>query len=98
MAIQRVDPAEWRDASTVQVESDAANNLEPLHEIEQWARDNGFARTAEYWLRQALTADGTRVFRGVCFRPDPGERRAEAEIDRGVEERMSRLPVTSHQG
>jgi hypothetical protein len=96
MAIQRVDPADWRNASTVQVESDAAHNLEALHEIEQWARDNGFARTTEYWLRQAVTPDGKRVFRGVCFRLDTEERRAAENIDRSVEERMSRMPVTLH--
>jgi hypothetical protein len=90
-------PADWRSASTVQVESDATDNLEALKEIESWARDNGFARTTEYWLRQAITSEGKWVFLGVCFRLPPEERRAADEINRRVEERMSRMPVTLHQ-
>jgi hypothetical protein len=76
MPIQKVDPAHGRSASTVQVDSDAADNLEAKKEIDLWVRDNGFARTTEYWLRQAITDEGKRVFRGVCFRVGPEERRA----------------------
>ena len=97
MPIQKVDPKDWQSASTVQIDSDSADNLEAKKEIEQWARDNGFARTTEFWLRQAITADGKRVFRGICFRIGPDERRAADEINREVEERMSRMPVTMHQ-
>jgi hypothetical protein len=35
MPIEKVDPADWRNASTVQVDSDAADNLEALKEIER---------------------------------------------------------------
>jgi len=96
MPIQKVDPADWRNASTVQVDSDAADNLEALKEIGRWAWENGFAPTTEYWLRQAITNEGKRLFRGICFRISPEERRATDEMNRQVEERLSRMPVTFH--
>lgn len=93
--IRKIDPADWKDAATVQIESDASENIVALREIEQWASEHGFARTTEYWLRQAITADNVRVFRGICYRITPDERRAAEQVDRRVEERASRMPVES---
>lgn len=68
MAIIYVDPEEWQNANTVQVDSDAKKNEQAIDDIEQWAADNGFARTSEYWLRQVIRQDGKHVFRGICYR------------------------------
>lgn len=70
MAIIYVDPEEWEkaNANTVQVDSDATDNKGAIDDIEQWAADNRFARTNEYWLRRVIRQDGKHVFRGICYR------------------------------
>ena len=73
--ITRIDPERFETANTVQLDSDAANNMAAIIEIDAWADANGFNRTSEYSLRQ-IRAGGKRYFRGVCFRIDEEERRS----------------------
>jgi hypothetical protein len=47
---------------------DAQNNSEAIDALEKWAAENSFARTNEYSLRIVIRADGSQVFRGVCYR------------------------------
>jgi hypothetical protein len=65
--ITRIDPENFSDAATVQLESDAANPWLALEEIENWAAANGFVRTSEYHPREVLIG-GHRRFRGICYR------------------------------
>jgi hypothetical protein len=65
--ITRIDPADFKNASTVQLDSDAGNPWLALDEIEEWASANGFVRTAVFHPRQVLI-DGRRRFRGICYR------------------------------
>ena len=65
--ITRVEPSDFSNAATVQVESDAGNPWLALDEIETWAAEYGFVRTSEYHPRQVLVA-GRRRFRGICYR------------------------------
>src|SRR2546425_680292 len=60
MAITLIDPPDFRNASTVQVDSDADDPWLAVDEIESWAEKNEFVRTAEYHPRQVLI-DGRRV-------------------------------------
>ena len=68
MSIVKTDPEDWQKASSVQVDSDAPDNAAAILEIEDWAAENGFARVHEYWLRQIHGKDGSRAFRGICYR------------------------------
>jgi hypothetical protein len=97
--IKKIDPKNWKKANVVQVDVDAANNSEAVDVLESWAAENGFARTEEYFLRIIMRADGTRVFRGICYRitrevKASAERLAKAAIKRarriGGIERTSR--------
>ncbi len=78
---------ELQPEQPVMVDSDAPDNASAILEIERWCRDLGLARVREHWLR-TLVADGTKVRRGVCYRPagDVGEQYAEqiSAIDRRV--------------
>ena len=95
MAIVKIDPAEWQNASVVQVESDAVNNIDALKEIENWAYQNGFARTTEYWLRH-VRRDGQLIFRGICYRVDEEDRASQKEAHERVEANVNKMPVASH--
>ena len=94
--IVKVDPGEWQASNTVQLDSDAPNNITAVREIEDWAAEHGFARTNEYWLRRALRPDGRTVFRGICFRIMPDESAAAEQESHEVANRMGRLPVTTN--
>jgi hypothetical protein len=85
--ITRVDPPDFIDASTVQVDSDASDPWLAVADVEQWAQQNGFVRTSEYQLRQVLI-NNQRRFRGICYRISVEERAAielahRRMIDRG---------------
>lgn len=67
MAIVKTDPSETGSTNVVQLDSDAESNREAIHEIEEWASQNGFARVNEAWLRQ-VRRNGKRYFRGICYR------------------------------
>jgi hypothetical protein len=94
MAIVKHDPDNWHDANVVLVDSDAKDNKEALHEIEDWAADNGFARTREYWLQQIRRDDGERVFRGICYRLTEEVRRSHAEKAQELAESVQQMPLT----
>ena len=95
MAVVAIIPGEWEEqgATSVQVDSDAADNRTALIEIENWSAEHGFARTSEYWLRPMLTG-GRRVFRGFCFRLTDEVRSSSAALVRQHEEALERTPVT----
>ncbi|HSZ56060.1 MAG TPA: hypothetical protein VK797_10390 [Tepidisphaeraceae bacterium] len=91
--IVRVDPESWDQNKLVQLDSDAPDNKTAIREMEDWAAEHGFARTNEYWLRRALTPNGKRVFRGICFRLMPDEIAAANSEGNEIEQRMKRMPV-----
>jgi hypothetical protein len=66
--ITKIDPKNWKKANIVQIDVDAENNSEAIEALEKWAAENSFARTDEYFLRIIMRADGSRVFRGICYR------------------------------
>lgn len=70
MAITKIDPPAFEEFNTVQVDSDATTRIGAIHEMDDWAYEHGFSRTPEYWVR-ILEMNGRRVYRGVCYRPDP---------------------------
>ncbi len=73
--ITQIDPDKFANASTVQIESNAANPWLALDEIEEWAAAHGFVRTSEYHPRTVLV-NGERRFRGICYRVTEEERAA----------------------
>lgn len=75
MAITRIDPPDYREASTVQIDSDASDSWVALDEVEDWAQAHGFVRTSEYQPRPILVG-GRRQFRAICFRLSQEERSA----------------------
>ncbi len=90
MAVTKVDPTPFEQASSIVIDSDAETNELALREIENWAHSHGFVRTNEYYLRQILV-NGNRQFRGVCYRIANEERRAiDAELLE-VQQRAERL-------
>ena len=93
--IIRVDPESWNQSKLVQLDSDALDNMTAVREMEDWAAEHGFARTNEYWLRRALTTEGKRVFRGICFRLMPDELAAATSESNEIEQRMRRMPVAT---
>jgi len=97
--ITKIDPKNWKKANIVQLDVDAENNSEAVDSLEKWAAENGFARTDEYFLRIVMRADGSRVFRGICYRitrevKDSARRQVKAAIKRakriGADLRASR--------
>lgn len=94
--ITRIDPADYVQASTVQVESDAASPWTALEEIEDWAAANGFVRTSEYQPRQVLAAGGRR-FVGICYRLSAGEAAALEASQQRMVERGEALRVNARQ-
>ena len=95
--ITRVTPTDFASAATVEVESDARDNISAIHEIEEWAAGTGFQRTSEYALRQALV-DGARRFRGVCFRMQEDERQAVLASQAQFLQRSQHIADVLHQG
>jgi hypothetical protein len=96
MAIIRSDPENFDLANVVQVDSDAPENIQAIHEIDEWASQHGFARVNDYWLRRIITSSGKRVFRGVCYRITEEEKKSIDAAIREDEATMSSLPVTPH--
>lgn len=97
--ITRVDPPQFADAATVQLDSDAPNAWLALDEIEAWAAAHGFVRTSEYQPRQVLVG-GERRFRGICYRITEEERAAIEESHRRMIDRGDALarPVAAASG
>jgi hypothetical protein len=97
--ITKIDPKNWKKANIVQIDVDAGDNSEAIEVLEKWAAENGFSRMSEYFLRIVMRADGSRVFRGVCYRitrevKDSARRQVKAAIKRarkiGADLRASR--------
>lgn len=88
--IKRIDPADFANVSTVQVDSDVGNPWLAIDEIENWAADHGFVRTSEYHPRQVLV-EGRRRFRGICYRMTDEERAAIEQSHRQMIERGDAL-------
>lgn len=85
--IVKIDPKDWKKANVVQLDVDAENNMEAIGALEKWAAQNGFAHVSEYFLRIVIRADGSRVFRGVCYRitrelKDSARRQIKAAVKR----------------
>ena len=95
MAIVGVDPTEYQNANTVQVDSDAADNARAINEIDDWATEHGFVRTNEYWLRKAIRG-GKRIFRGICYRFSDEERASAVQACQTNTTILSSMPVTEH--
>jgi hypothetical protein len=98
MAIIYVDPENWQAANAVQVDSDASDHEKALCEIEDWAAEHGFARTTEYRLRRLRRRDGTRVFRGFCYRLTEEVLESARSDNRRISEAVERQPTTSPSG
>ena len=73
--ISRIDPPEFKNASTVQVDSTADDPWQAIDEIEEWAAAQGLVRTSEFHPRQVLI-EGKRRFRAICYRISEEERAA----------------------
>lgn len=87
-----VHPDPWTDAPSVVVESDASTNAEAMRQIEDWAAENGFARTNEYWLRP-IRREGRTLFQAVCYRLTEEHRAAGAEQIERIRRRTARMPA-----
>ncbi len=96
MAIIAIDPSNWKEFNVVQIDSDANENKQAIAEIEEWAAQNGFARTTEYWLRPIIKSDDRRVFRGICYRLTHEVMRTNEEASRQLAEAVDREPMTVH--
>ena len=89
MSIEMIDPADWHNANIVQIDVKASSNMEAITELDDWATQNGFARTNDYWLRHIII-NGETYFRGICYRLTPVElesrrkqmRRTQARADK----------------
>ncbi|HUB25471.1 MAG TPA: hypothetical protein VL992_08565, partial [Tepidisphaeraceae bacterium] len=66
--IANIDPKDWSNANIVQLDVDTHDNRKAIDAIEAWAAKHGFARTRENFLRIIVRPDGSRVFRGACYR------------------------------
>ena len=97
MSIVKIDPVDSEKANVVQIDSDAPDNDQAMLEIEEWAVENGFARTNEYWLRKIITAKNERVFRGICYRLTKEEAQSGEAAAREMAEATNSLPRTEHQ-
>lgn len=96
MAIVRSDPPDFAHANVVQIDSDASENIDAIHEIDDWAARHGFARVSEYWLRRIVTRDGRRVFRGICYRLTDEERQSAEAASAEHEKALASMPATAH--
>lgn len=92
-----VDPPNWKEMNlnTVQVDSGAGDNVEAIREIDEWAYENGFARTTEYWLRRIRREDGSFVFRGFCYRVTQEVEQSKREAHERLVEAVSRQSETA---
>jgi hypothetical protein len=68
--IVKFDPKDWqkKKATLVQIDIEAKDNWEAIEALESWASDHGFARANENFLRIIMRPDGSKVFRGICYR------------------------------
>jgi hypothetical protein len=100
MAVIIVNPKNWdvpeAGVDVVQVDSDAAENIAAIGDIENWCEQHGFARVNQYWLRTIVRPDGKRVFRGVCYRLTDEERQSAEAANREHERQVMQMPVTPH--
>ena len=96
MSIVKIDPEDSKNANIVQLDSDALDNDQAMLEMEEWAVENGFARTNEYWLRKIITAEDKRVFRGICYRLTKEEAHSGETAAQQTAEATSKQPVEEH--
>ncbi len=75
--------AELREGDQAWFDSDAADNVEAIREIDAEAAKYGLVRTREYWLQTFSLPDGRVVRRGFCYRPEPSDRLARVARRRG---------------
>jgi hypothetical protein len=93
--ITRVDPPDFDNASTLQIDSDECDPWLAIDEIENWAAMKGFVRTSEYQPRQVLV-EGRRRFRAICYRVSDEERAAVELAQRQMIERGDQLRGMVH--
>ena len=91
-----VNPADWKHLNVVQVDSDAARNIDAIREIDDWAAENGFARVNVYHLRPVRRPDGRRVLRGECYRLTAEEQFSAETACQSSAEILANMPVTPH--
>ena len=94
--VEVYEPQDWRHAESIQVDSDAADNMAAILEIDDWAAANGFVRESSYWLRRVRRRkDDRQVFRVVLFKMSEDEldtRRAENDRIEAALDGMSPTP------
>lgn len=89
-----VGQAELAQREFVKVDSDAQTNAEAILEIEEWCRKHGFVRTRENWLSVISRPGGTKVRRGLCYRPSAEEQR-QRDLDlKALEDQVRSMPLT----
>ena len=74
--ITKIDPKDWKKANIVQIDVDAKDNREAIDALDNWAWKHGFARARENFLRIITRPDGTRIFRGGCYKLTDEEKTA----------------------
>lgn len=89
--ITKIDPKDWKRVNVVQIDVDARDNWEAIDKLEQWAFRNGFARANENFLRLIMRPDGSRVFRGVCYRITAEEKTSMGLTSRAIQRNARRI-------
>lgn len=94
MAVRVLRPDDWQGSDFVEVGSDVADLRRAIEEVEEWAYDRGFRRTAEEWLRRMTTDAGERLHLSVLYRVSAAElrdqeRRSQAWMDRTLAQEAS---------
>jgi hypothetical protein len=95
MAIVSIDPPVRRALKAglpVLVDSNAPTNADAIIEVERWCGGNGLVRARENWLRRVQRADGTPVWRAVCYRAEPDQTKRTLER---MKRRANTMPETA---
>jgi hypothetical protein len=96
--ITKIDPQDYEQAKLVQVDIEAQNNSEAVAELEEWAFEHGFARVRENFLRIISRPDGSRVFRGTCYKLTEEEKTAIDLNFKTIIQRADRIGDASKSG
>lgn len=91
------EPRDWQQAESIQVDSDAADNMSAIHESDEWAEANGFVRESSYWLRRVRRRrDDKLVYRVVLLRLSDDEMETRRMENQRVSEALAQMPETPH--
>lgn len=75
--------------------SDAADNVQAIREIDEWARSHGYVRSRESSLNVKQDADGHRYFYSACYLLDEDDRRAATTDLARIRERREQMAMTA---